>query len=281
MGDYVVLGGSKAEGRATPLSDIDLFVVSEQFDESKFVSSYRHLGDKIDVERLSPKRLEEHLTNISNFEINIAGLPPTVPHSVLRFLCRCHLGEILVSDVATETAMSETRHSLRLATTSAAAAHYFSLLEDMASWAMVEHREEFLINAFDLFQRACMVFALQRQLVDPNLKWAWFLARQVSSGAERDMIGRVFHIIDHIRVGQIPLERFLSFTDAIICMGRVGLQEHGSKASQGDTDSRRIFVKGVPELMVGYHIETKAPYVLSKADLEMRVQQIDKATTAL
>lgn len=283
MTTHVVLGGSKAAGRSTPLSDWDLLVVSDDYPRSHFEERYAHLGQRVDVEHLTLDKFNLHLLDISKFEVNLSGARPHTSHAILRFMCRMHAGEVLERGLGIQEALQGAVRALQSATAAAAASHYFNLLEDMVGWDLTDRREEFVVNAIDLFQRACLVFALHRALVDPSLKWAWFWAQQVANGAERDLIGRVFHLLDHVRARQVPLNQYLSYIDSIICMGIIGHNHSHSTQHlrrEGPLPTR-VFLGGGPGLRVGFDITTKEPYVLSDLDLRQRIQINDAFTARL
>lgn len=276
MATHIVLGGSLSSGRATPLSDTDYFVVSDDHPRSYFNALLGSGRRRLDIEFMERSIFEAELDALARFEVLIDGKSPTVSHTHLRFLCRMVLGQAISADNWIALQLREHVYALRRATAVAVSTHYFNLLEDVVGWALAGRAEDVLVNASDLFQRACLVMAAHRGVTDPNVKWGWRNAQEVACAWEVAFLDRFFDLIGITSRVLADPRAVADYCDAIVGLGYISVDTAPNVLFVERGSTSLVYLRGIPGLRVGYDFANGRPRVLTSQSIGARIARAEQ-----
>jgi hypothetical protein len=219
---HVVVGGSCVSGLATPTSDVDLFVISDDPE----TTSLGRFGpaSSVDIESRSISWFEATVERLRVHELNVGGVLPPFSFQDLRFLTRLRLGLPLVRRAGIDAALPSIENALRLTLAQYYSAVYVNQYQDAFGFYLAHMYDSVLLSAGPLLQASILLAQLQERLVDPAPKWAVPSALQSSDAAVRDEVRRGLNLVqqfDRSR-GSMDTLALLNHVNAIVARTTFG-----------------------------------------------------------
>lgn len=184
MSIHLVQGGSIGTALETNVSDLDLFLISNEPDSdpiNRYISSIKGTRS-LDIETMSIDRFKCLVTSLEDFKLTIDGGFSPFKFSDLRFMTRASLGKIIIKDKKTISLLASIKNQLRLAALNYISSMYIMRYQDAYGFYITKRWSEIVVIAGELVQLSNLLAMLQRELVDLSLKSSPVRARDSNYG---------------------------------------------------------------------------------------------------